>query len=175
MAKAVDFDFMWRSHQENRKTAEMVNPEGNRCAYVLGLTLKVTFKPRPDRNELSFREISQPPKGIRGQPFLAKFYVKAEQFADRLREEWGEPDLNMIGINALDVISGKQGVIFVQNAWSTGLTKALLGIRTVDHVDLWNGTTMGSYPNNHEYSRDAITRADKVYLWLVPKIRLKAN
>jgi hypothetical protein len=98
---------------------------------------------------------------MRGQPFLDRFYAKAEQFAYRLREEWGAPDYNVYGAHALKVISGVQGVVFVENAWRSGVQIRM----TVDHVDLWNGKRMHAY--DEEKCTKIFNNADRVWLWRI--------
>ena len=160
MAKAYDFNHLWERYQESRKIAHDINPDGNRCAMVLGLTLKSVFKPRKEKDELSFREISQPPKGIRGQPFLDHFYVKAEQLANRISEEWGPPEYKLTGIHAFNKLYGLTGIIFIENAWETRF-----GGKIVDHIDLWNGSRTGAYDTEH--CKEIFNRADWVSLWLI--------
>jgi hypothetical protein len=170
MGKAVDFGELWRNHQENRKVGAFAwseKPTQNRCAFVLGLTLKAAFKPRLDQGELSFRSVESLPKALRRQPFMDKFYVKAADLAARLREEWGKPDIKSVGSNAALVLRNRQGVIFIENAWRT---KFGLGDKTVDHVDLWDGERLGAYPAAE--STEILARADSVWLWLVPRIKL---
>jgi Type VI secretion system (T6SS), amidase effector protein 4 len=159
-----DFDDLWSRHPRSREFGRDVNPGGNRCALVLGATLRNRFKPRPGTGELSFKDISEPANGIRGQPFLAKYYVKALDFANRLHTEWGPPDVRSVGTSALGVISGLRGVIFLEDAWATGRISGMLRGLTVDHVDLWNGQRMGAY--NESDSATYIQRAKFVELWL---------
>jgi hypothetical protein len=164
MAGRFKFQDLWGRHEKSRQFGRDVNPKGNRCALVLGATLRSQFKPRSERGELSFKEIEQPSKEIRGQPFLAKYYVKAQDFANRLREEWGPPDIRVVGPSAADRIRSLQGVIFVQDAWPTNIIGALINGNTVDHVDLWNGTSMGAY--DEAESAEIFLRAKFVDLWL---------
>jgi hypothetical protein len=119
MGKPIDFDHLWQRLGDARKLGQDINPEGNRCALVLGLVLKSAYQPRKAGGEVSFRDISQPPRGIRGQPFLERFYVKADDMARRLREEWGAPNYIVHGSDATQALSGKRGIIFVENAWRT--------------------------------------------------------
>jgi hypothetical protein len=166
MAQAMDFKMLWARWHEARKLGGDINPDGNRCALTLGAALKLAFKPRKDKGELSFRDISQPPKGMRGQPFLDKFYVKADQFAKRLEEEWGKPDLQATGPSALAALKGKQGVIFIENAWYAGFP---MRRKSVDHVDLWDDDRTAAYDAAH--TREILERADSVALWLIHSAR----
>lgn len=161
MAEAMGFDTLWERYKEARNLGRDINPDGNRCALVLGAAMRSIYKPRKERGELSFREISAPPKGIRGQPFLERYYVKAEDLARRLREEWGEPAYNIEGASALATFSGKRGVIFVQDAWFSRREMA----KTVDHIDLWDGRRMGAY--DEKKSAEVFKSASKVWLWVV--------
>jgi hypothetical protein len=161
MVANVAFEALWDKYQESRKLGRDINPDGNRCALVLGAALRSAYTPRKERGELSFREIGQPPKGIRGQPFLERYYVKAEELARRLEEEWGRPAYRVSGADAAAAIGGKRGVVFVEDAWFSWRAMA----KTVDHIDLWNGSRMGAY--DEAGSADAFRRASMVWLWLV--------
>lgn len=163
MTIGADFDDLWKRHPKSRELGAGVNPNGNRCTLVLGATLRNIFKPRPERGELSFRDIGEPPTGMRGQPFLERYYARAQDFANRLREERGPPDVHVTGLNADQRLKGKRGVLFVQDAWPTGLLGAMLHGNTVDHVDLWNGEQMGAY--DADRSRAIFLKAKFVSLW----------
>lgn len=159
MPQAMDFKLLWARWKEAKKLGEDINPDGNRCALILGAALKSAFKPRKSRGEISFRDVSQPPEGIRGQPFLDKYYVKAQQFAQRLEEEWGAPDLKATGASALSLLKGKRGVVFIENAWYAGFPRR----KTVDHVDLWDDVRTAAYDAAH--TREILERADAVVFW----------
>jgi Type VI secretion system (T6SS), amidase effector protein 4 len=162
LAPPVGFDSLWERYQDARTLGRDINPEGNRCALVLGAALRMKYKPRKERQELSFREISGPPVGIRGQPFLDKFYVKAEDLAKRLVEEWGTPAIKVGGGDASKALAGRRGVVFVEDAWFSRRALA----KTVDHIDVWNGSRMGAY--DEAQSVETFARASYVWLWPVP-------
>jgi hypothetical protein len=76
----------------------------------------------------------------RGQPFLQRFYVKAQDLANDMSRWFGLPDLRIDGNASLQAISGNQRVIFMQDCWGgSSLLGVTLREQTYDHIDLWDG------------------------------------
>jgi Type VI secretion system (T6SS), amidase effector protein 4 len=179
MAIALDFETVWAKYQAARPVAAGIT-EGNRCAMVLAMALGKPYYPNSSKGEASFADLKDSiavnakgtarnllagklkvadrmTDGIEGQPFLQKYYVKAEQFAKRLRNEWGDPDFVLKGSpkNLVKTTMGKRGVIYMENAWTSG----------EDHVDLWSGSTTAAYVNDAAYINKHIEESSEVWLW----------
>jgi hypothetical protein len=163
------FNSLWHRYQDKRSVAAGIT-DGNRCALVLGLALGPGYEPRA--GEISFQQLRQPTlpfqKGvhpaIEGAEVLNRFYVRSDEMARRLIDEWGAP-AKFQGSATFDAVHGKKGVIFVKN-----------GFRTHhgghdSHIDLWNGVQMGSWHNpdaSEQTYRGLFERADEVWFWQFP-------
>lgn len=159
MAQALNFEMLWQKYHASRKIGAAVT-DGNRCALVLGAALGLKYKPRLDQGEISFRGVGQVKSEMKEMSVLDNYYLRAEQLALRLKEEWGEPDIKVYGPDALKSIADKKGIIFVENAWRT---RAFA--KTVDHIDIWNGKYMAS--STVADSEKAFQNADMVWLWII--------
>lgn len=162
------FQPLWDYYQYNRDIAKGLAPEQNRCAIVLSMTLG--FQPRPGEQTLQqlggggittiFSEIRKkmviPP--VAKAEISNRYYIQAQQLANRLASEWGAP-LVIDGPKARAVISGKYGIIFLQDAYQSA---GSFGRRTGDHIDLWNATRIASD------STMPFDKAAKVWFWEVP-------
>lgn len=157
------FQPLWDFYQYNRDVAKGLAPEQNRCAIVMSMTLGL--EPRPGEKTLrelgSGEGLSSIFAEIRNKmviPAVAKseiakrYYVQAQELANRLEREWGKPSV-IDGAKAREFISGKKGVIFLQNAYPRARG------RTGDHIDVWNGSRIGSD------STTPFENAEKVWLW----------
>ncbi|MBV9155540.1 MAG: hypothetical protein JO097_04715 [Acidobacteriaceae bacterium] len=135
----------------------------------MGLALGKGYEPRRALGEMSFPQLG-PPRlpfqrgvhaGIQGAEVLGRFYVRCDQLAWRLISEWGTPK-TLHGRDAFDAIHGKTGVIFVKNGF-----RPHHGGRE-NHIDLWNGTQMGSWrkldASEHTY-RGLFAKADLIWFW----------
>src|SRR5688572_9433698 len=88
--------------------------EGNRCALVVGVALNL----KPQAEHQSFRAVKAGlVDGIKGQPFLAKFYLKAQDLADHISRSFGPPDLTTTGLSASQSLAGRQGLVFMADCW----------------------------------------------------------
>ncbi|MEP7282371.1 MAG: T6SS effector amidase Tae4 family protein [Rubrivivax sp.] len=179
MSIAHDFESAWSRYQEYRKVASGIT-EGNRCALVLAMSLGKRYYPDKSKGEHSFADLedtfmvnakgtvrnlvhgnlkvaNRMADGIQGQPFLRKYYVKAEQFAKRLRTEWGDPDFILKGQGKQIVkrTLGAHGVIYIEDGWASG----------EDHIDLWNGTTTAAYDKDPAYAMEHIEASKEIWLW----------
>ena len=185
--RPVGFPALWVRHERySRRFGDTVTT-GNRCALVLGYTLKECFPPRPNRIEFSFHDLSVPwfRRGrdyaqLRETPFLRNFYVNASALAYRIKSEWGPPDIDLMhGFSrgdrewdnaaqirwdkALTQLSSVTGVIFIEHAWTTHA-----GDWTVSHIDLWNGSQLGDYTGLSNQETSAIMkRAERIWLWRI--------
>jgi hypothetical protein len=139
--------------------------EGNRCAMVLGLALKLQPKGRQEtmRGQRFVKD------AVRGQPFAARFFVKAWDLTETVLTTWGPASQRIDGRTALTHIAGRKGFVFLEDCWRTPkekVYKQLFGVDTQsgDHVDLWDGTTLAIYPSGMD-SRRLIEQSRKVWLW----------
>lgn len=159
---------LWDYYQYNRDVAKGLAPEQNRCAIVLSMTLGL----QPRAGDLTLRQLGGggiasifteirkkmviPP--IAKAEISTRYYIQAQQLANRLGSEWGAP-LVVDGPKAPSSISGKKGIIFLQDAYQSA---GSFGRRTGDHIDVWNGTRIGSD------STLPFDKATKVWFWEVP-------
>jgi hypothetical protein len=139
--------------------------EGNRCAMVLGIALRL--KPREGHETMFGKSFVK--DAVRNQPFAAKFYVKAWDLTEEILTSWGPASLRVNGLDAGKQLDGKKGFVFLEACWRTPsekLNMKLFGVdvRSGDHVDLWDGTTLAIYPDRME-ARSLIRQARKVWLW----------
>ncbi|CTQ56321.1 hypothetical protein LP7551_04880 [Roseibium album] len=132
--------------------------EGNRCALVLGATLRI----RPREQDLTFRGLTAAKPNVRTMPFLERFFVKAQDLANAISGTHGPPDLRFSGASLLAFIKknpgttpidGKRGVLFSQDSFKTKKQQALskLGFevdQTGDHIDLWDGNCSEIFKND---------------------------
>lgn len=161
------FRSLWDYYQYNRDIAKGLAPEQNRCAIVLSMTLGLM--PRADDKslrDLGWTEDKDILTEIRKKmviPEVAKaeiakrYYIQAQQLANRLRSEWGEP-LIVDGTKARELIAGKNGIIFLQDAYRSWF----FGVRTGDHIDVWNSDQIGSD------SSMPFDKAAKAWFWEIP-------
>jgi hypothetical protein len=179
MPIALDFETVWARYQTSRPVAAGIT-EGNRGAMVLVMALGQRYYPDLSMEETSFADVEDSfavnaketatylwigkfkvtdrlTDSIEGQPFLRKFYVKAEQFADPLRIGWGEPDFALTGSpkRFAEKTMGNRGVIYMANARPSG----------EDHVDLWNGSTTTPYASDSAYINKHIEESSEAWLW----------
>lgn len=160
------FQPLWDYYQYNRDVAKGLAPEQNRCAIVMSMTLGL--EPQPGEKTLrqlgSGEGLASIFTDIRKKmviPAVAKseiakrYYIQAQELAHRLEREWGKPQVSD-GANARELISGKKGVIFLENAYPRA---GSLGRRTGDHIDVWNGSRIGSD------STTPFDQAERVWFW----------
>lgn len=177
MPVIYDFADLKRRHDWARQFAGGGGNAGdafapNRCAVVMGMALGVA--PRPEKGEHSLKGEPFVPAHLRQQAFMAKYYFKAQEVADRLREEFGPPDIQGKGEAVLPRIANRPGIVFLQDYWTTPLqsVKSLFGQPTErgDHIDLWDGFAMAIFPDP-EGSQSRFMRAPAVWFWALLPIR----
>jgi len=168
------FEPLWNYYQHNRPIAQGLLPDGNRCALVLSMALGL--EPRP--GELTLQELGD--KGLRatlidqirrgpGAPVrnstvtdteLAKrYYVQAEQLADRLKDEWKTPT-EFSPEEARRALLGRRGVVFLEHAYPSASSLGLL--RTGDHIGLWDKDHLA------DPATTPFEKADRVLFWEFP-------
>ena len=183
------FDRLWRVHHLSRNIAKGLAPEENRCAIVLSMTLGLS--PIPEKGDeslnnietgLSHQIIGQLKKWgkelWKGQdleqyvPFLKeikdtdlaeRFYIKSEQLANRLRDEWSPPSYAHGEKKVKELLLNKLGVVFFKGGFGKPLN--------LNHIDLWNGQQWATYDPQGGGTdfKQASTRADLVWFWEIPK------
>lgn len=157
------FEPLWDYYQTTYKVAEGFALNENRCAIRLSLTLG--FEPRA--NEASLRDLKlirkiNPERGsiaeLADAEIAKRYYIRAQELANRIRDEWGEPAIIKTR-DARKLIAGKKGIVLIQDAYGEPDDR---GHRTIDHIDVWNGSRIGSdvYPNFAE--------APQVWFWQIP-------
>lgn len=159
------FEPLWNYYQTNRDIAEGFAPAENRCAIVLSLTLGI----EPRANEASLRDLKLLHKINRERgviPEVAdaelakRYYIRAQELANRLRDEWGEPVIIKTR-DARKIISGKRGIVLIQDAYGEPDDQ---GHRTIDHIDVWNGSRIGS----EDTVSSNFEQAPQVWFWQIP-------
>lgn len=158
------FAVLWNQYKYNRPLAMGLVPDTNRCAIVLSLTLGL--EPRPSEtslHDLGNKELVNtlvgPLKTLLNKPVqnseeAKSVYIQAQQLANRLKSDWGNPTYYE-GKNARAEIQNKKGVIFFHAA-SVELRRA------GDHIDLWDNGRLGA---------DGSTKpedAREVWFWEIP-------
>lgn len=164
--QAPSFQPLWDNYQYYRDVAKGFAPEENRCAMVLSMTLGL----EPRTGEANLQQLGVTGglatifKQIRGKMVIPevsnseiakRYYIRAQQLANRLQNEWGAP-LVVEGPNARMAIIGKKGVIFIQDAYG------ISGRRSGDHIDVWNLDRIGSSATL------PFDKAGKVWFWEIP-------
>jgi len=148
--------------------------KGNRCALVMGQALRL----KPKAGQVTMKGLGSAEEHVREMPFLDKFFVKAQDLADTIKDSYGQPNQIIKGKTAVkkdngtyqvDMLDGKKGVIFFQNCWRTPSEKIAdwFGIdnsKTGDHIDLWNGATTEIYPSRVK-SVGLIYQSSSIWFW----------
>lgn len=164
MGIPYEFNDVAKRLEQARSWASSVT-EGNRCAMVLGLALKL----KPHGAQETMRGKSFVSEAARNQPFSDKFFVKAWDVTESVLNTWGPASQRNDGVQALKHLEGVKGFVFLEDCWRTPgerLNKLLFGVdvKSGDHVDLWNGAALAIYPKRME-SLALIRQARKVWLW----------
>jgi hypothetical protein len=164
MAIPFAFDDLVRRLSDARSWAFEV-AEGNRCAMVLGLTLKL----KPSGNQATMRGQSFVSESVRNQPFTDGFFVKAWDLAETVLKSWGPPSKRVDGTQALKQLEGQKGFVFLEDCWRTPrekVNKLLFGVdvQSGDHVDLWDGSALAIYPARMD-SVALLSQSRKVWFW----------
>lgn len=163
------FQPLWDYYQYNRDIAKGFAPEENRCAMVLSMTLGL----EPRTGEANLQQLGVTGglltifKQIRSKMVIPqvsdaeiakRYYVRAQQLANRLQDEFGSP-LVVEGPKATEMIAGRKGILFIQNAYPR---VGSLGGRSGDHIDIWNLDRIASSATL------PFDKAGKVWFWEIP-------
>jgi hypothetical protein len=163
------FQATWDFYKYNRPVGLGLIPEENRCAIQLSMTLGLQPKP----GELSLADLGNkelvnsiegPLKNLLVARFkdtevASRYYVRAQELANRLTVQFGPP-LRMDGRQALAVINGKRGIVFLQNAY--GFPWPVIG-RRGQHIDLWDRNRIAATATSMPFEK-----ADRVLFWELP-------
>jgi hypothetical protein len=173
--KKPAFRPLWNFYKYNRPIAYGLLPEGSKCAIAMSVTLGL--EPRPGETslqELGNKELVATLVGqietmlvgpvkeepVKDSEIAKRYYVKAEDMADRLKKEWGAPSY-LDGKEARKYIAGRRGVIFLKNAYWRKRDLIYLGARGVtgDHIGLWDSDHLA------DSATTPFEGADKVWFW----------
>ena len=173
MTRPSSFSVLWHNYLHNRPLAQNMY-QGNRCALALSITLGDRYQPKQDTElasfqDLSLRDIRSKPERVRGERVESQedgYYINAKQLANRLKLEWGDPEVVMIGFMALGRLRHTQGVLFIEHSVRWIELSRTSGVRLGDHIDLWNGSVMGSVPEAKKCDR-IIELAQTVWFWRI--------
>lgn len=135
--KKVKFSTIWANYPDENpyvdsKTGEPPENYENQCAIKLSVALQ-----KAGVDMKSFRGGSRILINGKGTAGLA------DELADwlKLRPFYGCPRAEeYAGKTVFDKIMGRTGIIYLANYW-----ERKPGVRTGDHIDLWNGIRMTSY------------------------------
>ncbi|MFL6388867.1 MAG: T6SS effector amidase Tae4 family protein [Terriglobales bacterium] len=170
------FQPLWDFYEYNRSIAKGLVPDENRCAIVLSMTLglepgagEASVQDLKDRKEksmliglISTKRLDDPVRlpAATHTEVAERYYLRAQQLADRLGREWGAPK-EFSGLDSDKYLNGRQGVVFLQRAYLRFGKPELStqGFRTGDHLDLWKSTM------NATDSSMPFDKADKVWFW----------
>lgn len=173
------FQPVWENYTTflDKHIASGLAPDQNRCAITLSLTLGL----QPRTGEHSVADLGDPgmvdrlaralksalpgtPGSVAGPHILPevthaqiakRYYIRAEELAERLREKWGEP-AELKKSEARQYIQGKKGVVFLLHAYRE---TSHVGLRAGNHIDVWNGDRIGSTATL------PLEEAEKVWFW----------
>lgn len=179
------FQPLWNYYEFNRSIAAGLVPDENRCAIVMSMTLGLepqgndaSIASLTDKKQksillglLSTKKLEEPvrnPAAIHTE-VAARYYLRAEDLANRLKTEWGQP-LEIDALDAATYLNGKQGVVFLEHAYlhpgtpashpqGSYLEDPFKNFRKGDHIDLWKGNmnaTDSTMPFQH---------AQKIWFW----------
>ncbi len=179
------FQPLWNYYEFNRSIAAGLVPEENRCAIVMSMTLGL----EPRGNEASVASLTDPKKksmilGLMSTKYLekpirnpaathtevaARYYLRAEDLANRLKSEWGQPQ-EIDALDAAKYLNGRQGVVFLEHAYlesrrptshtqGSYLEDPFKNFRKGDHIDLWKSNM------NASESSMPFQHAQKIWFW----------
>lgn len=126
--------------------------EGNRCALVVGATLRL--KPLP--HHLTFKGQVAADPAVRSMPFLDRFFLKAADLTEALQRIYGMPDVRSTGSELIlyakthpgrTIFDGRRGVMYLEDCWKTLTERVTFSDATGDHIDLWDGQCLEIYKN----------------------------
>lgn len=162
-------------YQRTRTVAHGLAPYESRCALVLSMTLGLT----PRAGEKTLKDVGVIPN-VKEAELASRYYVNAKELANRLRELWGQPH-EIVGEDAaLQLLRGRNGVIYIENGFGILLTSGFgMPLRRGNHIDLWDGTKMSwaaATPGRTSINGDesfatgtttqqALSRASKIWFW----------
>ena len=137
---AITFEMIWKNYPStdpcvNPKTSAVPSGYENQCAIRVGYAL--------ERSGLSFHSF----KGGRC-PYAGKrsgLVASAQELANWLgptRFEGCPSPERYKGTEAFEKMSGRTGIVFIADYWRRTTDKK--GVRSGDHIDLWNGSRMTS-------------------------------
>ncbi len=170
------FKPLWNYYEYNRSVAKGLVPDENRCAIVMSMTLglepragEASVQDLQDKKQkniliglISTKKLEEPARvpAATHTEVAGRYYLRAQQLADRLRAEWGAPK-EFSSLDAEKYLNGRQGVVFLQHAYLRFGTPELStqGFRTGDHLDLWKSTM------NATDSTMPFDKAEKVWFW----------
>jgi hypothetical protein len=159
--RPANFARLWVKYQKERVHAVTLDPPADRCALVLSLTLDV--RPHQDTKSASFEQLSLDETKPKRRQGGGNYYVRASELAGRLANEWGKPDVVGRGTWVFNHIEGRTGVLFIHKSLRYAEIRHLhpkLG----DHIDLWDGSMMGSVPDRLKGDL-VVTCAFKASFW----------
>ena len=154
--------------------------KGNRCAMVMGMALRLS----PRVGQTNLRQLRQSTnyrarnlikiglgqvlgtnydETITGpdQPFMERFFVKAQDLAEEINRSFDKPDFSGTGPEFLkSPFRACKGVIFLGDFWGSG--------GAGDHIDLWDGEAQTlNVTGTVEGSLDEIKRSKALWLWVI--------
>jgi hypothetical protein len=98
---------------------------------------------------------------VKDSEIANRYYVRAQDMADRLVREWGRP-VSVDGKDARKTIAGKRGVIFLQHAYLRAGGVMRMQGATGDHIGLWDSDHLA------DSASTPFDRAQKVWFWEIP-------
>lgn len=126
------FQQLWDHYRYNRPVAAGLEPESDRCAMVLSMSLGL----EPGAGEHSFLQSTDRLRpGIEG-----RYYLRAQELSGRLLREWGPPEY-LQGRDPEKLIQGRKGVIYLEHAYLEAQKvkgHAVPWPKMGDHIDLWD-------------------------------------
>lgn len=158
--RAVSWTALWNSYQDARMLATGIAPEANRCAIALSAALDV----RPRRaSELTLADVPDAVNAaFRGASVLNRYYIRASELAERLREDppFGRyPEIFENPREARERMTFRRGIVYFEDGDFRPSRLAWSG----DHIDVWNELYNGSpYAFN--------LNARRIWFWEFPAV-----
>lgn len=160
------FQPLWDYYQYNYKhnIAKGLVPNEDRCAIQMSMTLGLeplsgeanlhSLGPTVARKIIKFikeQKIDMPLKEVTDAEIAKRYYIRAQELANRLKKEWGSPSV-LSGTKAEMQLTNKKGVIFIMDAWGN-----------TDHIDVWDSNRIGSDINV------PFNMAKEIWFWEISK------
>ena len=158
--KPSRFEKMWAQYERSLDVTASYNPSSivpskphlkNRCAIRLSHSLGLKVN---QANEATYTrvlgEVVGPNQGGAG------WYIRSLELAKRFRKQYGQPVVYTNGATAKAALLGKRGLVYWHRAYSDA-----------NHIDLWDGSQIGTNAFTASGIGDPFANAERVEFWQI--------